>query len=75
MRRPAPEGLVTTSDAPSPAQIYSQCADLVLGDGESAPAEVAGGCNDTGAACLSPVAALLLLLRRRQGRRGRRGRP
>jgi hypothetical protein len=64
--------IMTTSDTPSPSQIYAQCADLVLGDGESAPAEVAGGCNDTGAAHLSPVAALLLLLRRPRGRRDRR---
>ncbi len=40
--------IMTTDDTPAPSQIYYQCADLVVGDGESAPAEVsAGGCQAT----------------------------
>jgi MYXO-CTERM domain-containing protein len=69
--------IMTTRDDPSPSDIYDQCADLVLGDGESAGAEVFGGCQSTSA---SPWTLPLLGLarrwrRRREAVRGRAGAP
>jgi uncharacterized protein (TIGR03382 family) len=60
--------IMTTSANPSPSQIYFQCADLVLGDGDSAPAEVAGGCQ---AANTSPWPLPLLAIALWSGRRRR----
>jgi MYXO-CTERM domain-containing protein len=67
--------VMTTSPTPSVGQIYHQCADLVLGDGDSAPAAVDGGlpgsgCSADGAdgadgAGVLALAGLLLVARRR----------
>ncbi len=58
--------IMTTSETPSPSQIYFQCADLVLGDEESAPSEVQG-CHTT---TTSPAGLVLggvaLWMRRRR---------
>jgi hypothetical protein len=60
--------VMTTSPTPQPADLYFQCADLVLGDGESAPAEVQVlGCTQGGAA--SPLWALAAVLLGRCRRR------
>jgi hypothetical protein len=63
--------VMTTSPNPSVGQIYHQCADLVLGDGDSAPAVVdgglpGGGCSATGGGLdLVVLAGVLVLWRRR----------
>ncbi len=56
---------VMTTGAAADDNTYHQCADLVLGDGDS-PGTEGGGCS-SGAQAASPAAilALLLLLRRR----------
>lgn len=60
--------IMTTSSTPSVGQIYHQCADLVLGDGDSAGAEV-GSCNGSGVDVATPALAALLpwFRRRRRG--------
>ena len=57
--------IMTTSPNPAPGDLYFQCADVVLGDGESAPAQV-GGCSQGSPAELSGVALVLGLLATRR---------
>ncbi len=58
---------IMTTGTPTDENTYFQCADIVLGDGESAGAEV-GGCAQAGtpSSALMSVALLLLLRRRRR---------
>jgi uncharacterized protein (TIGR03382 family) len=62
---------MTTSENPSPSQIYFQCADLVLGDDDSAPAEVdGGGCQSSPSSSWAwPLLGITLWSRRRRGAR------
>jgi uncharacterized protein (TIGR03382 family) len=53
--------IMSTSENPSPSSIYYQCADIVLGDGDSAGAEV-GGCAAAAPASMAPLALALLAL-------------
>ena len=57
--------IMSTSDTPSPSQMYFQCADLVLGEGDSAAAEV-GGCAAASGAPMALLPGLVLLARRRR---------
>ena len=57
--------IMSTSENPSPSSIYYQCADIVLGDGDSAGAEV-GGCAAAAPASMAPLALALLALGRRR---------
>jgi hypothetical protein len=59
------EQIMTTSATPSEGQIYHQCADLVLGDGDSAGAEV-GGCHGGGGDGAAGALLALLFVRRRR---------
>jgi MYXO-CTERM domain-containing protein len=60
--------IMTTSENPSPSEVYFQCADLVLGEEDSAPAEVeGGGCQATTTSPVAlPLLGLALLTRRRR---------
>jgi uncharacterized protein (TIGR03382 family) len=57
--------IMSTSENPSPSSIYYQCADIVLGDGDSAGAEVEG-CAAAAPASMAPLALALLALGRRR---------
>jgi hypothetical protein len=64
--------IMTTSPNPVPGDLYFQCADIVLGDGDSAPAEV-GGCSQgapvEASAAAAVLAGALFMRRRRRSRR------
>lgn len=61
--------IMTTSPTPSPGDLYYQCADIVIGDDDSAPAEVEGGCS---AGAQAPLWLGLLAFFTGQRRRDRR---
>jgi hypothetical protein len=64
--------VMTTSENPSPNEIYFQCADLVLGDETSAPAAPGGaGCHTTSSFPTALVLLASLWGNRRSFRAGR----
>lgn len=58
--------IMTTSPNPSPGDFYYQCADIVLGDGESAPAQVEGCSQGVGSEAGVVALALAMLGWRRR---------